>query len=195
MDKIKVFDECKITDTHVRCYDRKTDELTTEKASRLGCVGKIEFNPEYKTIVKNCEGVEEKNVKKLIKLTGKISVHMPLAIARTIFSLSNEGLKDGVYALSESSTTPNMCLTSKAVDLFTDEEKLICLPKLYFTTGFAKTIDNSSEEIAEIELEFNAYKDSLKNFYYEALASEADDEVTTKWLEEFDPTNVKAQSI
>lgn len=190
---IEVFDECKITDTHVKTYDRKTGTLSSEKAKKLGCTGKIELSSEYKTIVKNCEGVEVNSARKLVKLTGKISAHMPLAIARTMFGLSNEGLKAGVYGLSDTSNTPKMCLTTKAIDLFTDEEKLICLPKISFTSGFAKTIDNTVEEIAEVELEFSAYKDENKQFYYEACASEVDtDTIANKWLEEFTPTLVKA---
>lgn len=191
---LTVFDECKITDTHVKLYDRSTGELVSGNATKLGCTGKIEISSEYKTIVKNCEGVEQKSVKKITKLTGNISVHMPLAIARTVFGLSNEGLKTGVYGISDTSNTPDMCLTTKAVDLFTDEEKYICLPKIAFTSGFAKTIDNTSEEIAEVELEFNAYKDENKEFYYEACASEIDDSVGNSWLENFTPSLVKAPS-
>lgn len=192
---LPVFDECKITETHVKLYDRSTGELKTEKATKLGCTGKIEISSEYKTIVKNCEGVEQKSVKKLTKLTGTISVHMPLAIARTVFGLSNNGLKNGVYGISDTSDTPDMCLTSKAIDLFTDEEKFICLPKIAFTSGFAKTIDNTSEEVAEVELEFSAYKDSNNEFYYEACASEVDKTtIADKWLEEFTPAMVKAVS-
>lgn len=190
---LQVFDECKITETHVKSYNRKTGALATEKATKLGCTGKLEISSEYKTIVKNCEGVEQKSVKKITKLTGTISVHMPLAIARTVFGLSNEGLKSGVYGISDTTNTPDMCLTTKAIDLFTDEEKYICLPKIAFTTGFAKTIDNTSEEVAEVELEFNAYKDENNEFYYEACASEVDKtSIGDKWLEEFTPSMVKA---
>lgn len=189
------FDECKITDTHINQYDRSTGALSSDKAQRLGCTGKIEISSEYKTIVKNCEGVEEKSVKKITKLTGNISVHMPLAIARLVFGLSNKGLKSGVYGLSDTSSVPNMCLTSKAVDLFTDEEKYICLPNISITSGFAKVIDNTAEEIAEVSLEFNGYKDSNKEFYYEACASEIDAEtIGNKWLENFTPELVKAVS-
>ncbi len=193
MAKIETFDECKITETHAKLYDRSTGKLAESDAQRLGCTGNIEINTEYKTIVKNCEGVEQKSVKKITKLTGKISVHMPLAIARTVFGLSNEGLAEGVYGLSDKSNIPDMCLTSKAVDLFTDEEKYICLPKISFTTGFAKKIDNSSEEVAEVELEFNGYKDENGEFYYEAIASEVDKvSIGDKWLKQFTPSIVKA---
>lgn len=189
------FDECKITETHVKTYNRSTGELSTDKAQKLGCTGKIEISSEYKTIVKNCEGVEAKSVKKITKLTGNISVHMPLAMARLVFGLSNDGLKSGVYGLSDKSSVPNMCLTSKAVDLFTDEEKYICIPNLAITSGFAKTIDNTAEEIAEVTLEFNGYKDDNKEFYYEACASEVDEAtIGNKWLEEFTPSLVKAAS-
>lgn len=192
---LQVFDECKITETHVKLYDRSTGALATGKATKLGCTGKLEISSEYKTIVKNCEGVEDKSVKKITKLTGTISVHMPLAIARTVFGLSNEGLKEGVYGISDTTNTPDMCLTTKAIDLFTDEEKYICLPKISFTTGFAKSIDNTSEEVAEVELEFTAYKDENKQFYYEACASEVDKtSIGDKWLEEFTPSIVKAAS-
>jgi hypothetical protein len=193
---LQVFDECKITETHVKSYDRSTGALATGKATKLGCTGKLEISSEYKTIVKNCEGVEQKSVKKITKLTGTISVHMPLVIARTVFGLSNDGLKVGVYGISDKTNTPDMCLTTKAIDLFTDEEKYICLPKIAFTTGFAKSIDNTLEEVAEVELEFNAYKDENNEFYYEACASEVDKtSIGDKWLEEFTPSMVKASSV
>lgn len=195
MNKIEVFDECKITETHVKLYDRKTGTLSSEQATKLGCTGKLDLSAEYKTIVKNCEGVETKSVKKITKITGTISVHMPLVIARTVFGLSNEGLKDGVYGLSDTASTPDMCLTSKAIDLFTDEEKYICLPKMAITSGFAKSIDNTTEEVAEVELEINAYKDENNEFYYEACASEVDKaSIADKWLKEFTPSLVKAAS-
>lgn len=190
---LEKFDECKITEAHVKMYNQKTDTLSSDKATKLGCTGKIELSSEYKTIVKNCEGLETKKVKKLVKLTGNISAHMPLAIARTVFGLSNKGLKDGVYAIDDSTDTPNMCLTAKAIDLFTDEEKYMCLPKISFSTGFIKTIDNTADQVAEISLNFDAYKDENGKFYYESCASEVEDaNISTKWLEEFTPTLVKA---
>lgn len=192
---IEEFNECKVTAAHVKTYDRKTGALSTEKAKAMGCTGKIETSSEYKVIVKNCEGVEVKSVKKLVKLTGNISLHMPLSIARTVYGLSNEGLKTGVYALSSDSITPDMLFTAKVIDLFSDEEKYICFPKMSITSGFAKSIDNTSEEVVEVELEFTAYKDENNKFYYEALKSEVDEEsVGTKWMEEFTPTLVKAVS-
>mgnify|MGYP006939887801 CR=1 FL=1 len=195
MEKIIEFNECRITSAHVKNYDRKTGALGTEKSQAMGCTGKFEATPEYKKVVKNCEGVEEKSVKKLVKLTGKLAIHMPMAIARIVYGLSSNGLKDGVYALGDTVETPDMLFTAKVVDLFTDEEKYISLPRISITSGFVKTIDNSSEEIAEVELEFSAYKDSEGKFYYEALASEIDDaSVGSKWLEDFTPTLVKAAS-
>lgn len=192
---INEFNECRITSAHVKTYDRKTGVLSTEKSKAMGCTGAIEFSPEYKVIVKNCEGVEEKSVKKLIKLAGKIKLHMPLSIARTVYGLSNDGLKTGVYALSSKDITPNMLFTAIVIDLFSDEEKYVCLPKISITSGFAKSIDNTSEEVAEVELEFTAYKDENNKFYYEALKSEVDEaSVGTKWMEEFTPALVKAVS-
>lgn len=192
---IEEFNECKITEAHVKTYDRKTGALSTDNAKAMGCTGKIETSSEYKVIVKNCEGVETKSVKKLVKLTGNISLHMPLSIARIVYGLSNEGLKTGVYAIASDSITPDMLFTAKVIDLFSDEEKYICFPKMSITSGFAKAIDNTSEEVVEVELEFNAYKDENNKFYYEALKSEVDAEaVGTKWMEEFTPALVKAVS-
>lgn len=192
---IEEFNECKITQAHVKTYDRSTGALSEGNASAMGCTGNIEISSEYKVIVKNCEGVEQKSVKKLVKLTGKLSMHMPLSIARTVYGLSNANLKNGVYGLSSDSSTPDMLYTAKVIDLFTEEEKYICIPKMSITTGFVKTIDNTSEEVAEVEIEFNAYKDSNNEFYYEALSSEVDaTTVGNKWLEEFTPDLVKAPS-
>lgn len=184
---IEEFNECKITDAHVNTYNRKTGILSTEKAKKMGCTGKIEFDPEYKNIVKNCEGVEDKRTKRLVKLAGKMSLHMPLSIARSVYGLSNEGLKTGIYAIGEKSDTPEMLYTARVIDLFTDEEKYICLPKMAISSGFAKSIDNTSEEIVEVELEFNAYKDENGKFYYEALKSELNTTDAAKWMEEFTP--------
>lgn len=190
---IEEFNECKITAAHVKTYDRKTGVLSTDKAQAMGCTGKIETSSEYKIIVKNCEGVETKSVKKLTKLTGNISLHMPLSIARIVYGLSNEGLKTGVYAIGDDSITPDMLFTAKVIDLFSDEEKYICFPKMSITSGFVKSIDNTAEEVAEVELEFSTYKDENNKFYYEALQSEIDAaEIGSKWMEEFTPELVKA---
>lgn len=189
---IEEFNECKITDAHVKKYDRKTGALSTEKSQRMGCTGKIDMSSEYKVVVKNCEGVEEKSVKKLIKLTGVMSLHMPLSIARSVYGLSNENLKNGVYGLSETASTPDMLFTARVIDLFSEEEKLICLPKMSITSGFAKSIDNNSEEVVEAELEFKAYKDENDEFYYEAIKSDIDESITKDWMESFTPELVKA---
>lgn len=187
---ITELNECRITEAHVKEYDRSTNTLSTSAATNMGCIGKIELTGTYQTIVKNCEGVEKKSSKILTKLTGKLNLHMPIAIARKVYGLSNDGLATGVYALDveSSSKVPNMLFTAKVIDLFSEENKLICIPYMTITSGFVKTIDNTSTEVAEVELEFSCYKDDNGKFYYEALESEADTTVTSKWLENFTPS-------
>lgn len=187
------FDECRITEAHLKQYDRTTGKLAEAPADKMGCTGKLDLSSEYKTIVKNCEGVQTNSVKKLTKISGTMTLHMPLKIARLIFGLSKEGLAEGVYGLSDTTNSPDIQITAKIIDLFTEEEKYICIPKASITSGFTKSIDNTVEEIAEVEVTFDGAKDENNEFYYEAIASEIDKEqIGDKWLTQFTPELVKA---
>ncbi len=163
----------------------------SEKHEFAECIGTVEDTADVKVITKKCRGVVRK---KRVKPTGtgvmKISLHCPWAWYVKIFGMKLATLIDGVYAYGEESVHEEFSLT----ELVEDEdgnEKYKAYPKCTVETGKATKIENGAEEVAEIELEVSYMPDEFGNGQYEALASEIDETVAEKWLEDFTPEMVR----
>lgn len=165
---------------------------SSEEAEPFGCVGTLVIDPEKQKIVKNC-GIEQlKSVTKVSYLNVKISAHLQKNVARELFGLSNEGLKEGVYALGKDVVSKDFIFAGVVYNLDRTDKKYIALPKVTNVSGFVKNIDNGQTELAYIELEFNALYDRYNKCYYDAYDSEITDEsVKTQWLEHFTPDLVQ----
>ena len=195
MEHTDEYSEARISEAHVKEYDVAKGTLKEEEGQRFGCIGTLSHEPETSTIVKKCEGIEKASVTRTTKLTVTISAHVSVEILKKIYGLSNEGLAEGVYGLNSKSTAIPMLFTAAVTDVFTNKRKLIVYPRLVLTSGFAKEIDNSAEEIAESELTFDAYMDDNEQFYYEAMEDEVSADIKQKWLTQFTPDLVKAEAV
>ncbi|PTY77352.1 phage tail protein [Heyndrickxia sporothermodurans] len=182
---IEEFDAVRITNFNIKFKGEQT-------AQSFGCVGQLEGETEMITIVKKCEGVETKSKSKPQKMTLSLNAHVKVAPLRSIFGLSNEGLKPGVYSYGSNSKSKDFVLTADVIDEFEDLTKLIAFPNCTSSTGLTLSIENGADEVAELELEFTAMVDDNKNCYYEALLDElADTTVAETWRTNFTPDLVK----
>lgn len=185
---IEEFDAVKITNVSIQFFENGLQKPGT----KFGCVGKIEGETELTEYTKKCEGVEVKKITKPLKMNNTVSAHIPIKVARNLFGFSNKDLKAGVYSYGADSKGKRFVLTADVVDEFQDITKLVAFSNCVSATGFKLSIENGSDELAELEIEFTAMKDDNGQFYYEALVSELDDpKVEEQWHQVFTPTLVK----
>ncbi|MBG9586915.1 phage tail protein [Cytobacillus firmus] len=167
---------------------------TPAVGTSFGCAGSIEGETESVVIEKKCAGLTQKSIAKPQKMALTYAGHLPVAVLRDVFGLSNTGLKPGVYSYGQSSKPKEFILTGDIVDEFEDVTKLIAFPAVTSSTGLKiQSIENGAEEVAQIELEFTVLPDSAGQFYYEALVPELDDQtVAEQWHSAFTRTLVEA---
>jgi hypothetical protein len=163
-----------------------------QAGTKFGALGSLEGETELVEIVKKAEGIEVKRKTKPLKMNMTVSAHIPVQVARDFFGLKNTDLKPGIWAYGTLSSGDDFVFTADVIDEFEDVVKLIAFSNCSNSTGFKISVENGSDEVAMLELEFTALKDTLNNFYYEALVAELSDAtVATKWHTEFNPTLVK----
>ena len=192
---IEEFDAVRITNASIQFIENGTQQLGTS----FGCIGTIEGETELTEFTKLCEGVEVKKITKPIKMNNTVSAHIPIQVARDLFGFSNKDLKAGVYSYGAESKGKNFVFTADVIDEFQDVTKLIAFSNCVSATGFKLSIENGSDELAELEIEFTAMKDSAGNFYYEAITSELDEAdkgfFIDEWHSSFTPTLVKGTAL
>lgn len=175
------FDAYEITNGMFR--ERKKGGLL--EAKKLGCTGKLEVETETRTIQKKCEGRVSKEVTRVEKLTGTFTGHVSVGVLRSVFGLTNDDLKQGVYAYKTTSVGGGGALTFDVFDMTRENKKLIAFPNVSFVSGLKFSLENGGDEVAEIELEFSAAADENNSFYYEAYEEELDTSLKTKWNKQF----------
>ncbi|MCP8855927.1 phage tail protein [Latilactobacillus sakei] len=147
-----------------------------EAAILADCVGKFSAETEMQEIVKKCGSTEVKKISKPIKMTAKITAHIPLAIYRKFYGLHhNEKVKPGIYSYGPTSKGQQFALAAKVVDEFEDNAKLEAMLNVSSSTGLTFEIENGADEVAALELEASVMVDSLGEFYHEAIVTELED--------------------
>lgn len=193
---VETFDPTEISNASVQFID---DDGTQQPGTPFKCLGQVEGETTLKELVKKCAGREVNKRVKPEKMSLKVNAHVPVAIVRDLFGLSNTDLKTGVYKYSTSAHGKNFVLTADVIDEFEDVTKLVSFPKCVSATGLVFTIENGADEVAEMELEFDAYPDAQGNLMYEAFVSELDavdaDTITSTWHTQFDYTLVEAAAV
>ncbi|UII56713.1 phage tail protein [Cytobacillus spongiae] len=189
---ITEFDSVAIKNASVQFFDGATKNTGT----KFGCVGDIEGETEAIEIVKKCAGVEVKKITKPTKMNMKVNAHIPVQVARDYFGLSNDKLKPGIWAYGSMSKGKSFVFTADVIDEFEDVVKLIAFSNCSNSTGFKIAIENGSDEVAMLEIEFTGLADSLGNFYYETLVDELDDPtVAEQWHTEFTPSLIQVPTV
>lgn len=163
-----------------------------EKADTNECVGNWEEEMTNKTVTKKCRGVVQKTrTRGTGNGTVKATLHMQQDLFADMYGMQQEGLKDGVIAYGTKSLHPMACITVEVLDE-DDNEKLKAYPRATIQTALARKIENGTEEISEIELEFSIMPDEYGNGLYEAVVTDLTDaELKTKWMENFTPELVR----
>lgn len=188
------FDATDITDASIQF---KNALGTYEPGTSFGCVGTLEGEGEAYTIEKKCGQRTMKTKTKTSKLNMTLAGHIPLAVARDIFGMTNTDLKPGIWAAGTFTKGKDFILTVTAIDEFEDNKKLIAFPNASNTVGFKiQPIEAGSEEIAMLEIEFASLPDELDYFYYEAIVAELEDPtIATTWHTAFTKTLVEKVAI
>lgn len=179
---IEEFDAVSIRNASIQFFKSGTQEQGT----KFGLVGKIEGETELSELTKKVGNLEVKKVVKPNKMNLKVSGHIPVKVLRDYFGLTNDKLKPGIYAYGTLSKGNRFVFTADVVDEFEDLVKLIAFSNCNNTSGFKITIENGSDEVAMMELEFTGLTDDLGNFYYETLIAEISDQtVAEQWHKSF----------
>ncbi|WP_156009760.1 phage tail protein [Streptococcus ruminantium] len=191
-DVLQDFEQFEITNGQFRPL--VSGQLST--AERLGCTGSISVEAESKKITKKCEGKVTEEVMIIQKLNGTLSMHMPVAVLRKVFGLTNENLKTGVHGLTSKPKVSSGALTWDMYDLGRENHKLIAFPNISWTSPFKINVTNGEEEIAEVETTFSAFEDENGFFYYEAIEGDGvEEDIVKGWNKTFAPTLVKKVSV
>lgn len=159
---------------------------TKQTGEKFGCVGSVEGETTLRELIKTCEGVEVAKKVKPVKSDLTITAHVKVSVVRDLFGLSNEDLKPGVYKYSNQSKGKEFVFTADVIDEFEEVTKLIAFPKTVSASGFAFTIENGADEVAQMETSVTAYPDDKGNIYYEAFVAELQDPtVADTWHSDF----------
>lgn len=155
------------------------------------CVGKVECEAAIRNIVKNCRGsVAKKRTRPTGEGTLKVTAHIPYELYVRLHDMEREELADGVYAYGQTSLHPEVCVTADIFDE-DDNEKFKAWPRCVISTGANQSIENGSDEVAEVELEIGYMPDEFNEGFYEALADGLDEAIKAAWLNSFTPALVR----
>lgn len=168
-----------------------------EPGKSFGCIGAIEGETEISPKQLKCGAVILKEITKATKSTLTVTLaDVPVQVARDYFGYSNEGLKAGIYSYGTNSKGKEFIFTAEEVDDFEEVTKLLAFPKCVSATGFKISVDNSSDEVANIEFEITALPDAHGQIVYEALVNEVTDAtVKSQWHTAFTRELVEAEII
>ncbi|MBC1616425.1 phage tail protein [Listeria booriae] len=166
-----------------------------EKGSLFGEFSKFEGEATIKTVTRKAEGVPVEEISKPEMLEGTITGHIHLTTARKLYGLTTEGLQSGIWAYGANSKTANFALTAEERDMY-GNTRLLGYPNMSVTGGIKWSLENASEEVAEIEIPIKAMRDSNTNLRYEALEEDITEEkVKEKWHTDFSPDMVKKDYV
>lgn len=167
-----------------------TVKIGEETAIGFGPMGTLDGESDISTVEKKAEGRTLKVKKRVNKMNVTMTGHATVPVKRNIYGLSNEGLKEGVYAYGTDIAIPSIVFTAIILDM-EGNKKYMAFPKMEDVKGLNIKIDNDVTEIEMNEFEFTALADSNKKFYYEAYEDELDEETKAAWLTNFTPELVK----
>lgn len=180
---IEEFDDYKIIEGSI--------QFNNKSAVAFGCIGTLDATSNVEEVVKKCEGVVVKKVKRITDMTVALTGHAKIPAARDIMGLSNSGLKTGVYAYGTDTFSNPFAFAAKVLDM-DNKVKYIAFPNLENVKGLSIKVNNDTTEIEMKDFEFSALADANKKFYYEAYEDEIEDtDVKEKWLTNFTPDLVR----
>lgn len=170
----------------------KFSGTTSNTYKTANCVGSSEEEMETKKITKACRG---ETFWARARGTGNgtlsLSIHMPYDIYTEAYGMNLDSLIDGVKGYGRNSVHPSFSLVQHVYDE-DGEEMFKAYPNCVLESGKASKIENGAEEVAEIELEISIQPDEFGQGMYQALASDLDETVKSKWMTAFEASMVQA---
>lgn len=155
----------------------------------LDCIGVITTEPTVRTKTKTCSGATKDEKTYPQYLTVSITAYVKMEAYRDLMGMHTEGLKEGVYAYGINSKSPRLVITARILDDMANTEKIVAYPNATVTSGLTFTVDNDTDEVPKVDLQFKAMMDAKGNFYYEADVSDITDMET--WESNFTPELVE----
>lgn len=157
------------------------------------CVGKLTVERETKTVTKKCRGFVKK---RKTKVTGNgtitLSMHVKLDLYRKLHAMVSDGLQDGVYAFDNTVPMPECTIAARVKD---EDDNIMFkgFPRCKIEEVGQMSVENGSDEVAEVEIKLSYMPDDYGKGEYEALADELSGTVLTKenWMTTF--SSEKAQ--
>ncbi|TWW13172.1 hypothetical protein LABALGNA3A7_09780 [Dellaglioa algida] len=166
-----------------------------EAAILADCVGKFSVEAEMQDIVKKCGSIELKKLSKPIKMTAKITAHIPMDIYRHFYGLhQNADVKPGIFSYGPSSQGQQFALAVKISDDFENNFKLEAMLNVASSTGLTFEVENGADEVAALELEASILVDTLGEFYHEGIVAELGEDLTDAWMTKLTPEVLKVTS-
>lgn len=185
---IKDFDAISIKNSSIQYLNAEGQD----EGEFFGSIGSISGSTILKELIKNVEGTEAKKRVRPEKMELTISAHVPIAVYRKLYGITNKDLKPGVYSYSIDAKGEEFIYTADVIDEFEDVTKLIAFPRCISSTGLQFSIENGASEVAEMELTITVYKDAKNQLMYEAFVDEVTDEtVKAQWHTAFTPELVE----
>lgn len=166
------------------------------KADVLDCVGKLEEEMNCKTMTKKCGSrILKTRTKGTGDGTAKVSAYVPQDMLADLHGMNRTELKDGVIAYGMNSLHAVACITVEVLDE-DNNPKHKAYPNCTIQTALSRSVDNDSEDISMLELEFAIMPDEYGEGLYEAVEDDLKDEtVKQKWMEEFSRKLVEADTV
>lgn len=170
---------------------------THKPGQSFGCIGSIEGETEITLKQLKCGAkiLKEKSAATKQTLT-VVLADVPVQVARDVFGMSNEGLKEGVYSYGTNSKGKSFIFTADVLDDFEDVTKMMAWPNCSTATGFKISVDNAADEVANIEFELTALPDGNSELVYEAIVNElTDTTVSEQWHTAFTRDLVAKETV
>lgn len=153
------------------------------------CTGSWEEECDTLTVTKNCRGtVAKKRTRGTGTGTITYSGHMPYSLWVKMYNMDQEGLVEGVAAYGKNSRHREMTVVAKVLDE-DGNIKYKAYPKVVANT-MSRSVENGSEEVAEVEIEFGFMPDDNENGLYEATEADLGSDTAglkTKWMTAWTP--------
>mgnify|MGYP003623323787 CR=1 FL=1 len=174
----KDFEHFKIKNASIQLLN---PDGTSEPGVRFGCMGSLDQTNNTEEYTKTCEGVVIGTETVLKSAVVNVAAHVVIDILRSIFGLSNEGLRPGVWSYGTRNTGRRFIFTAEIENMRKTESKLVAYPNCSTTGGFAFSIDNAAATLAQMTVNFNALADAYDQVYYEAIKSDLPEYIANTW--------------
>lgn len=154
--------------------------------------GKLDITPSVRTRQKSSMGLP---VASFSRRTGSGSVTVSGHYPTDFYSdwtaeHGDTGVKAKVATDHKGAVIPAMCLTAKVMDE-NNNVLYLAFPRTVISNDWTQSVDNTSDDVAEVDMTMTYQPDEHGNGYYKALESDLDETTKSKWMTQFTPSLVR----